>query len=566
MVQNRELGELGQYLSVNTTSNVVSINAVSISVGNSSVNVSINSTSFSGTSLSANNSSYLGGTVASGYQTTAGLSANVATLTSNNSTYLNGQLAAYYTNATNISTGTLPWGQTPTGTVNTSGAFTFTGVETFNANVVFGSGISANGSFGTDGQVLHSNGTATYWAADDQGVTSVATGNGLTGGTITATGTVSALANTGIVANSTGLFVNSSYIATITANNATYAFDKSESALNVNSALTANNSSYLGGTISSGYQTTAGLSANVATLTSNSATYLGSSSSFGNTSGIFTTGIVNAASFTISNNFIANSTAITINNTAATAVRSITGHFKIVGPISDLVHAVQDGNGRYNIYWNSSGTLTYLVSNEPVTRLQMSVDATSNGGVIGFFGAPSGTANAAITSTQFFASLVGAAASTNNYIWMSPRGTSSDFYMVANGNIGIGNTTPADKLHVQGNIIASGDITSAYSDERLKIITNTITDVVNKLKTIDTFYYKPNEIAIELGIKEDEHLGISAQQISNIFPQVVRNSGIGQGYLTVQYERLVPVLIQAIKELSNELDDIKKNINNNNNK
>lgn len=46
MAQNRELGELGQYLSVNTTSNVVSINAVSISVGNSSVNTTANSASF----------------------------------------------------------------------------------------------------------------------------------------------------------------------------------------------------------------------------------------------------------------------------------------------------------------------------------------------------------------------------------------------------------------------------------------------------------------------------------------------------------------------------------------
>lgn len=97
-------------------------------------------------------------------------------------------------------------------------------------------GVIANGSLGTSGHVLHSNGTSTYWAADDQGVTSVATGDGLTGGPITATGTVSVLANNGITANATGLFVgqgtgtvvnatgvhvNASYIATIAANSAT---------------------------------------------------------------------------------------------------------------------------------------------------------------------------------------------------------------------------------------------------------------------------------------------------------------------------------------------------------
>jgi len=67
-------------------------------------------------------------------------------------------------------------------------------------------GIIANGTIGTAGQVLHSNGTTVYWETDDQGVTSVETGNGMIGGTITSTGTVSVLANNGIVANSTGVF------------------------------------------------------------------------------------------------------------------------------------------------------------------------------------------------------------------------------------------------------------------------------------------------------------------------------------------------------------------------
>lgn len=100
-----------------------------------------------------------------------------------------------------------------------------------------GVGLSANGSLGTAGQVLHSNGTSVYWDSDDQGVTSVSTGDGLAGGPITTTGTISVLANNGIIANTNGLFVNpgtgvvvnatgvhvnTSYIATLDANNATY--------------------------------------------------------------------------------------------------------------------------------------------------------------------------------------------------------------------------------------------------------------------------------------------------------------------------------------------------------
>lgn len=218
----------------NNTFNIAGFWANNIRLGNTTVYSTANSTVFSGT---ANNTSFVGTVSAanvvsnaqlssnlSNYQTTAGLAANVATLTANNADYLDGQHGAYYTNATNITTGTLPYAQIPANVINTTAAFTRTGVTTFSANVILGSsGLSANASFGTAGHVLHSNGTATYWAADDQGVTSVATGNGLTGGTITSTGTVSVLANTGIVANVTGVYVNSAYIATIASNSASYA-------------------------------------------------------------------------------------------------------------------------------------------------------------------------------------------------------------------------------------------------------------------------------------------------------------------------------------------------------
>jgi hypothetical protein len=145
--------------------------------------------------------------------------------TANNATYLNGQLASFYTNASNINTGTLPYAQIPANVINTTAAFTRTGVTTFSANVILGtSGLSANGGFGLAGEVLKSNGTSAYWgsAGGIGTVTSVGSGNGLTGGPIESSGTLSVIANTGIVANATGVFVNASYIATISANNATF--------------------------------------------------------------------------------------------------------------------------------------------------------------------------------------------------------------------------------------------------------------------------------------------------------------------------------------------------------
>jgi len=65
----------------------------------------------------------------------------------------------------------------------------------------------ANSSQGTAGQVLTSNAAGVFWNTPTVYVSSVATGNGLTGGPITSTGTVSVLANSGIVSNATGTYV-----------------------------------------------------------------------------------------------------------------------------------------------------------------------------------------------------------------------------------------------------------------------------------------------------------------------------------------------------------------------
>lgn len=133
-------------------------------------------------------------------------------------------------------------------------------------------------------------------------------------------------------------------------------------------------------------------------------------------------------------------------------------------------------------------------------------------------------------------------------------------YVTANLGIGL-TTTPAANLHVVGDIVATSDITSAYSDERLKDILEPLTNALSKIETLDTFFYRPNTIALDLGLKDDIQIGVSAQQVQNILPQIVKSAPIDSKYLTVQYERLVPLLIEAVKELYCELTSLKKQIN-----
>jgi hypothetical protein len=172
--------------------------------------------------LSANNASFLGGTAAASYQLNSTLNANIASYLPTYTGVVNG--SSHTVGSSLIANAT---GVYHTGTVNAATIQVGTSVVANSSRLVIGTavGLQANGGIGTSGQVLTSNATSVYWASPAaSGVTSVATGNGVTGGTITTTGTISVVAGTGAVVNATGVHVNSTYIGTLTANNATFAF------------------------------------------------------------------------------------------------------------------------------------------------------------------------------------------------------------------------------------------------------------------------------------------------------------------------------------------------------
>jgi hypothetical protein len=107
-------------------------------------------------------------------------------------------------------------------------------------------------------------------------------------------------------------------------------------------------------------------------------------------------------------------------------------------------------------------------------------------------------------------------------------------------------------------ITATGNITAYFSDERLKTRLGTIENALAKVQTLDGFYYEPNETAQALGYEVKREVGVSAQQVQAIMPEVIAPAPIDNQYLTVDYERLVPLLIEAIKELKAEVDELKK--------
>jgi hypothetical protein len=108
-----------------------------------------------------------------------------------------------------------------------------------------------------------------------------------------------------------------------------------------------------------------------------------------------------------------------------------------------------------------------------------------------------------------------------------------------------------------GAIYATGNITAYYSDERLKVRKGNIDNALSKVQALNGFYYEANELAQSLGYKAIPEVGVSAQEVQAVLPEIVVPAPIDDKYLTVRYEKLVPLLIEAIKELKAEVDALK---------
>ena len=150
---------------------------------------------------------------------------------------------------------------------------------------------------------------------------------------------------------------------------------------------------------------------------------------------------------------------------------------------------------------------------------------------------------------------------------------STSLLFVSSANIlslGVG-TAPSP---TGGDIRASNNITAFFSDERLKINIKPIDNALEKIQEISGVYYNTNELARTYGYTDtSEHVGVIAQQIQSVLPHAVKpapfdtdfdkNGNIfsksGENYLTVQYEKLIPLLIQAIKEQQEQIDELKRN-------
>jgi Chaperone of endosialidase len=125
------------------------------------------------------------------------------------------------------------------------------------------------------------------------------------------------------------------------------------------------------------------------------------------------------------------------------------------------------------------------------------------------------------------------------------------------GNVGIGTTSPAYRLDVNGDI----ECTTLHetSDERLKTDIQPITNVLDKIAGLQAVTYMWNDKARVLGAEiDDRKIGLLAQNVEAMFPELISQKG--DGYKSMEYSKLTAVLIEAVKELKSENDQLRQSV------
>jgi hypothetical protein len=133
--------------------------------------------------------------------------------------------------------------------------------------------------------------------------------------------------------------------------------------------------------------------------------------------------------------------------------------------------------------------------------------------------------------------------------FVDATGLSNFATITSGGNVGIGTTSPAYKLDVSGDIRATGDVI-AYSDARVKDNVQTVENALEKVTSLRgvTYTRKDNE-------DKSRKVGVIAQEVLPILPEVVQQDD--NGNYSVAYGNMVGVLIEAIKEQQQQIDELK---------
>lgn len=275
----------------------------------------------------------------------------------------------------------------------------------------------------------------------------------------------------------------------------------------------------------------------------------------------------------------ANLTSLSVSSTLAAGNTSITGFANVSGIVSaDYYTAANNGNGtNYKV-----GDDVWIGDINVADTVGIKGQQNANYGYIKFGTAPASfgyngtaltyTSNVSLSNTKINDLLT--IANDKRVVFNNPTaGNGARLVHQSDDNFVfyVASTTGTERaiwstisnsntsaFTVATAITATGDITAFFSDDRLKDRIGNIPFAVDKVKQLNGFYYTPNEIAQSYGYEDKIHVGVSAQEVFLTVPEAIAPAPIDPQYMTVKYEKLIPLLIQAIKEQQTQIEELKQ--------
>jgi hypothetical protein len=180
--------------------------------------------------------------------------------------------------------------------------------------------------------------------------------------------------------------------------------------------------------------------------------------------------------------------------------------------------------------------------------------------------------NGTLSATTLSGAISGNISQLTNDSGFITQVTSGGATTVSAGNgIGLntGNGTITMSGSYTGSFSATGNITAYSSDERLKNFHGKIENALEKVDKLNGYYYEWNDLAKNIdkdAFKNGMEVGVSAQEIEKVLPEIVTEAPIvaahnlDTDYKTVHYDKVVPLLIEAIKDLKTEVEELKSQI------
>jgi hypothetical protein len=131
--------------------------------------------------------------------------------------------------------------------------------------------------------------------------------------------------------------------------------------------------------------------------------------------------------------------------------------------------------------------------------------------------------------------------------------------ILENGNIGMGLTNPTVRLQVNGDIIANS--IAGSSDIRFKKNIRPVENALDKVKALRGVYFNWNKEAFpDKNFGAQDELGFIAQEVEKVVPEIVTKENTKDEYRSVKYDKLVALLVEAIKEQQTQIEELKKEI------